>query len=67
VSDRETLERIVTRVLVENRELFVAQCNRLEELKRLKASADRLLLLEVATSPGAVTTPRLEGAVDHLE
>jgi hypothetical protein len=68
VSDRETLERIVTRVLVENLELFNAQCDPLEEVGRLKASADRLLALEAATSPGAVTpSGRLEDAVDRLE
>jgi len=66
VSDRETLERIVTRVLVENRELFIAPCDQLEELKCLKASADRLLALDVATSPGAGTpSARLEGAAEH--
>ena len=68
VSDRETRERIVTRVLVENRELFIGQWDQLEEVKRLKASADRILALEVATSTGAVPpAARLEGAVDHLE
>ena len=68
VSDRETLERIVTRVLVENRELFIAPCDQLEELKCLKASADRLLALGVAASPGAGTpSARLEGAAEHLD
>ena len=67
-SDRETLERIVTRVLVENRELFIAPCDQLEELKCLKALADRLLALEVATSPGAGTpSARLEGGAEHLD
>jgi hypothetical protein len=53
VSDRDALARIVTRVLVENPELFVAHCDELEELRRLEASADRLLALEAAISPGA--------------
>lgn len=54
VSDRETLGRIVTRVLVENLDFFVAPSDEPEELKRLRASADQLLALEAATSPDAV-------------
>lgn len=49
-SDRETLARIVTAVLIENLDLFLTQCGEREEMKRLTASADRLLLLEAATS-----------------
>jgi len=60
VSDRETLERIVTEVLAENLDLFIAQCDQLEELKRLKASADRLLALGAASSlgPGTLSSAR---------
>ena len=57
-SDRESLERIVTEVLAENLDLFIAQCDEREELTRLKASADRLLALEAATSSGAGTNLR---------
>ena len=52
VSDRAARGRIVTQVLVENPDLFVAHCDELEELRRLEASADRLLALE-ATTGGA--------------
>lgn len=51
VSDRDTVGRIVTRVLVENPDLFIAHSDELEELRRLQASADRLLALDAATSP----------------
>jgi len=57
VSDRETLARIVTAVLIENLELFLTPCGEREEMKRLTASADRLLLLEAATSPAARISP----------
>jgi hypothetical protein len=52
VSDRGARGRIVTQVLVENPGLFVAHCDELEELRRLEASADRLLALEAAASQG---------------
>jgi len=47
VNDRERFERIVTEVLAGNPELFISPYSELEEFKRLKASADRLL------APGA--------------
>jgi hypothetical protein len=53
MTDRHARGRIVTRVLIENPDLFVAHCDELEELRRLEASADRLLALEATTSPGA--------------
>jgi hypothetical protein len=53
VSDRDTLGRVVTRVLAENPDLFIAHFDELEELRRLEASANRLLALEAATSPCA--------------
>jgi len=56
VNDRESFERIVTDVLAGNLDLLIAQYGEMEELKRLKASADRLLALEAATSPGAGTS-----------
>jgi hypothetical protein len=55
VNDRESIERIVTEVLAGNLDLFIAQCSELEELKRLKASADRLLALGASTSLDAET------------
>lgn len=48
VSDRKTLEHVVTLVLVENLELFLGQHDERQELKRFKASADRLLAVEVS-------------------
>jgi hypothetical protein len=53
VSDRQSLGRIVTRVIVENLDFFAAECDQPNELRRLRASADRILALEAATSPGA--------------
>ena len=53
VRDRDIVGRIVTRVLVDNPDLFIAHFDELEELRRLEASADRLLALEAAISPGA--------------
>jgi hypothetical protein len=53
VSDRGARGRIVTQVLVENPGLFVAHFDELEELRRLEASANRLLALEAAASPDA--------------
>ncbi|HXK25671.1 MAG TPA: hypothetical protein VMS55_23580 [Myxococcota bacterium] len=53
VGNRDVRGRIVTRVLIENPDLFVAHCDELEELRRLEASADRLLALEAATRAGA--------------
>ena len=55
VNDRESFERIVMEVLAGNLELFIGQCSELEELKRLKASADRLLALAGSTGLGADT------------
>ena len=56
VIDAEVLRRIVTRVLVENMDLFIAQHDEPGELARVRASADRLLGLEAATIPGAGTS-----------
>jgi hypothetical protein len=53
VGNHDVRGRIVTRVLIENPDLFVAHCDELEELRRLEASADRLLALEAASNPGA--------------
>jgi len=49
VIDGEVLRHIVTRVLVENMDLFIAQHDEPLELERVRASADRLLALEAAT------------------
>jgi hypothetical protein len=43
VNDRDSLRHIVTEVLAESWDLFIAPCDEREELKRLKTSADRLL------------------------
>ena len=55
VNDRESFERIVTEILAGNLDLLIAPCSELEELKRLKASADRLLALGASTSLDAET------------
>ena len=55
MNDRERFARIVVEVLAGNLELFVGQCSELEELKRLKASADRFLALGESTGLGADT------------
>jgi hypothetical protein len=57
VNDRESFARIVMEVLAGNLELFIGQCSELEELKRLKVSADRLLALGASTSLGADPFP----------
>ena len=43
VNDREALRRIVTEVLAGSLDLFVAPCDKREELRRLKESSDWLL------------------------
>ena len=43
VNDRERFERVVTEALAENLGVCIAQLGELEELKRLRTSADRLL------------------------
>jgi hypothetical protein len=53
VRDRGTLARIVTETLEENLELLVADHDDLEELRRLRTTADRLIVLHVAPCPGA--------------
>ena len=53
VTDCESIERIVTEVLTGSADLLIAQRSELEEIKCLKASADRLLALETAISSGA--------------
>ena len=53
VNDRESFARIVKEVLAGNLELFIGQCSELDELTRLKASADRLLALGASTRLGA--------------
>jgi hypothetical protein len=55
VNDRESLTRIVTEVLSGNLDLFIAQYGELDEMRRLKESADRLLALGAAISPGVGT------------
>jgi len=55
VADRESFERIVTKVLAGNLDLLTAPCHEREEMKRLRASADRLLALRAASSPDAGT------------
>jgi hypothetical protein len=56
VIDNAVLRHIVTRVLTENMDLFIAQHDDPDELERVRASADRLLGLgAAATIPGAGT------------
>ena len=44
--DRESLERIVSAVLVANLELLIGRCDEAQEIRRLMRSADRLIALE---------------------
>jgi len=44
--NRESLERIVSAVLVENLELLMGRCDEAQEIRRLRRSADRLIALE---------------------
>ena len=50
VSDREACERIVSQVLTESLDLLVNRSGQRRELSRLKASSDRLIALEAASS-----------------
>jgi len=45
VNDRESLEQIVRAVLCDNLALFIEPCDAQQEMRRLKASADRMLAL----------------------
>jgi len=52
VTDRERLRQIVTDVLAGSLDLFITPCDEREELRRLKASADRLLTIGTPVAPG---------------
>lgn len=43
VTDRRTIDRIVTETVESNLDLLVADCDELEELRRLRATVDRLI------------------------
>jgi len=58
VNDRESLEQIVREVLADNLALFIEPCDNEEEMRRLKASADRLLALGASIETGADTRAR---------
>lgn len=51
VNDRKSFRHIVTEVLTESLDLFMTPCDEREELRCLKASADRLIALGAATIP----------------
>jgi hypothetical protein len=57
VHDRETFERIVTEVLERNGDLLLVEHNELEELRRLRSTADRLMATSVAGRPGCGSRP----------
>ena len=44
--NRESLERIVSAVLVANLDLLIGQCDEAQEIRRLRSSADRLIASE---------------------
>lgn len=52
VDDRETLERILTKTLESNLDLLVEDHDELEELRRLRATADRLIATSVMEDRG---------------
>lgn len=52
IHDRGTSARIATEALEGNLDLLVAEHDELEELRRLRATADRLIALRVAPRPG---------------
>ena len=47
--DRPSLERIVSEVLAANLDLFIGRSDEVQEIRRLKRSADRLIAFESAT------------------
>jgi hypothetical protein len=55
VNDRESLECIVREALADNLRLFIEPCDAREEMRRLKASADRLIALGALIDPVAGT------------
>jgi len=52
VTDRKRLGQIVTDVLASSLDLFTMPCDEREELRRLRASADRLLAIGTPAAPG---------------
>jgi hypothetical protein len=56
VNDRSRFRQVVTEVLTGSRDLFMTPSDEREELRHLKASADRLLALEAPALPGNGTS-----------
>jgi hypothetical protein len=54
VNDRQSAERIVSAVLEANLRLLVVEHDELEELRRLRAAADRLIAASVDAPPGTL-------------
>ncbi len=52
VEDRRTLDRIVARTLESNLDLLVEDHDELEELRRIRAAADRLMATSAVEGPG---------------
>jgi hypothetical protein len=52
VDDRSTFERILARTLESNLDLLVGEHDELEELRRLRATADRLIATSHIEDPG---------------
>lgn len=52
VDDRATVERILTKILESNLDLLVGDHDELEELRRLRATADRLIATSLIEDPG---------------
>jgi hypothetical protein len=52
VTDRKRLRQIVTDVLAGSLDLFITPCDEREALRRLRASADRLLPIGTPAAPG---------------
>jgi hypothetical protein len=68
VDDRGRVERIVTEVLEANLRLLVAEHDELEELRRLRAAADRRIATSGEARPGALRSrpPATPGAARIL-
>jgi len=52
IDDRPTFERILAQTLESNLDLLVGEHNELEELRRLRATADRLIATSHIEDPG---------------
>jgi hypothetical protein len=57
VTDPKRFRQIVTDVLAGSLDLFITPCDEREELRRLTASADRILSIRTPAAPGDASHP----------